>query len=76
MIKKAIGRPNTITNRTLVRIADDIQHNYTVSDACRHANISRDSFYRYLKDEPKFTQMIITAYENQNKVVMNFLRPY
>ena len=76
MIKKAIGRPNKITNRTLVKIADDIQHNYTVSDACRNAKISRDSFYRYLNDEPKFTQMIITAYENQNKVVMNFFRPY
>jgi ACT domain-containing protein len=76
MVKKAMGRPPKVTYRTYIKVADAIQHNTTVSDACRYARISRDTFYRHLNSEPVFTEMIITAYENQNKVVMNFLTPY
>jgi AcrR family transcriptional regulator len=72
----AIGRPPKVTYSTYVKLADAIQHNATVSDACRHARISRDTFYRHLKDEPVFTEMMIRAYENQNKVVFSFLTTY
>lgn len=76
MTKKAIGRPPKVTYRTYIKLADAIQHNASVSDACRHAKISRDSFYRYLNNEPVFTEMIIRAYENQNKAVFSFLTTY
>lgn len=74
--KKAIGRPPKVTYRTYIKLADAVQHNATVSDACRHAKISRDTFYRHLKHEPVFTEMMINAYENQNKVVFSFLTTY
>jgi ACT domain-containing protein len=75
-IQKAIGRPPKVSYRTYIKLADAIQHNATVSDACRHAKISRDTFYRYLNNEPVFTEMMIKAYANQNKVVMSFLTTY
>ena len=60
----------------MIKLADAIQHNATVTEACVHAKISRQTFYHYLNSEPVFTQKIITAYENQNKVVMSFLSTY
>ncbi len=76
MTKKAIGRPHKVTYRTYIKLADAIQHNATVTDACLHAKISRQTFYYYLNNEPVFTEKIIKAYENQNKVVMSFLTTY
>jgi ACT domain-containing protein len=76
MTKKAIGRPPKVTYRTYIKLADAIQHNATVTDATRHARVSRQTFYHYLNTDPVFTEMITTAYENQNKVVMSFLTTY
>lgn len=70
MIKKSSGRPSVITISTMDKIADAIQNNYNVTDACRYAKISRDTFYRYLNTEPLFTEKIITAYENQSTFVL------
>ena len=75
-IKKAVGRPPKVNYRTIIKLADAIQHNATVTEACRHAKISRDTFYRHLNTEPVFTEKITTAYENQNKVVMSFMTIY
>jgi hypothetical protein len=72
MIKNQLGRPPKVTYLTLVKLARYIQNNYTVSDACLNARISRDTFYRYLNNEPEFTEMIISAYENQRKIPMYF----
>lgn len=69
-IKKAIGRPLKITISTMDKIADAIQNNYSVTDACRYAKVSRDTFYRYLHTEPLFTEKIIAAYENQSTFVL------
>jgi ACT domain-containing protein len=76
MTKKAIGRPPKVTYRTMIKLADAIQHNASVTEACAHARISRQTFYHYLNNEPVFTEKIIKAYENQNKVVMSFLTTY
>ncbi len=70
MIKKSHGRPPKITISTMNKIADAIQNNYNVTDACRYANVSRDTFYRYLSTEPLFTEKIIAAYENQSTFVL------
>lgn len=70
MIKKSNGRPSVITISTMNKIADAIQNNYNVTDACAYGKISRDSFYRYLKTEPLFTEKIIAAYENQSTFVL------
>ena len=76
MTKKPIGRPPKVTYRTMIKLADAIQHNATVTEACRHAKISRQTFYYYLNNEPAFTEKINKAYENQSKLVMSFLTTY
>lgn len=76
VVKKAIGRPPKVNYRTIIKLADSIQHNSTVTEACRYAGISRDTFYRHLNNELVFAEKITTAFENQNKVVMSFLTTY
>ena len=54
------------------KLADAIQHNSNITDACRYAGISRDTYYRHLSNEV-FAEKMTIAKVNQNKVVMNFL---
>lgn len=72
MIKKTISNKHKITYLTLVNIADDIQRNNSVAESCRKNKISRDSFYRYLNNEPEFTQLIIKAYKYQSELPTPF----
>lgn len=72
MIKKTISNRHKVTYLTLVNIADDIQRNSSVAETCRKNRISRDTFYRYLNNEPDFTQIIIKAYEYQSNVPTPF----
>ncbi|MNY59414.1 hypothetical protein D3C86_1958610 [compost metagenome] len=73
VIKNAIGRPPKMSMKIIDKLSDAIQHNVTVTDACKYAGISRDTYYRYYKRESVFTDKIDTAKENQNKLVMSFL---
>lgn len=72
-IKKANGRPNKMNYKIMMKLADSIQHNSTVTEACKYSCISRDTFYRYMKFQPVFAEKMIAAKENQNKVPMSFL---
>jgi DNA-binding phage protein len=72
MIKKTISNRHKVTYLTLINIADDIQRNSTVTEVCRKNGISRDTFYRYLNNEPEFTEIIIKAYEYQSQVPTPF----
>lgn len=74
MIKKAQGRPAIIGYSTMIKLADSIQHNASVTEACRYAGISRDTYYRYLGNEV-FAEKMTMAKDNQNKVVFSFLTP-
>lgn len=71
-IKKAVGRPPKVTYKTMVRLADAIQHNSTISDACRYAGISRSTYFLYMNNEV-FAEKMKEAKDNQNKVVFSFL---
>lgn len=71
--KKAVGRPSKVGYRTIVKLADAIQHNASITDACRYARISRDTYYRHLKNEKVFAEKITEAKENRTKLVMSFL---
>ncbi len=75
MVKKANGRPTKINYQTIIKLADAIQHNATVTEACRFAGISRDTYYRHL-NQPVFAEKMAIAKSNQNKVVMSFLTIY
>lgn len=71
-IKQAIGRPQTITMRTVIILADAISHSTNITDSCRFAGISRSTFYHYLKNNQVFAERIAKAKENQTKVTMSF----
>lgn len=70
--KKAIGRPLKVDYKIIIKLADAIQHNANITDACRYAGISRDTFYRHLSNEV-FAEKMSTAKDNQNKLIMSFL---
>lgn len=71
--KKAIGRPLKVDYKIIIKLADAIQHNANITDACRYAGISRDTFYRHLNNEEVFAEKMTVAKDNQNKVVFSFL---
>ncbi len=72
-VKKAVGRPIKVDYKIITKLADAIQHNANITDACRYAGISRDTFYRHLNDEEVFAEKMAIAKENQTKLVMSFL---
>lgn len=70
-IKKSVGRPPKLTYKTIFRLADAIQHNATISEACRYAGISRSTYFLYMNNEV-FAEKMNIAKENQNKAVFSF----
>jgi ACT domain-containing protein len=72
-VKKAVGRPLKVDYKIIIKLADAIQHNTNITDACRYAGISRDTFYRHLKNEVVFAEKMATARDNQTKLVFSFL---
>ncbi len=72
-IRNAVGRPTKINYRIIFKLADSIQHNATITEACRYAGISRQTYYYYLNSEEVFAEKMAIAKDNQNKLVMNFL---
>ena len=71
-IRKAIGRKPKVTYTTMLRLADAIQHNSTISEACRWAGISRTTFFYYMRTNEVFAEKMKVARDNQNKVVFSF----
>jgi len=72
VIKKAVGRKPKVTYKTMLRLADAIQHNSTISEACRYAGISNTTFFYYMRNNEVFREKILAAKQNQNKVVFSF----
>ncbi|HEY4964358.1 MAG TPA: hypothetical protein VIH90_06740 [Candidatus Saccharimonadales bacterium] len=72
-IKKSRGRPTKVTMRTVIKLADLIQHNYNISDATKLCGISRNTYYRYVNTEVVFAETMATAHTNKTKVVWNFV---
>jgi ACT domain-containing protein len=70
-IKKAIGRPPKVTYKTMFRLADAMQHNSTINEACRYAGISRTTYFSYMNNEV-FAEKMNSAKANQNKAVFSF----
>lgn len=71
-IRKAIGRKPKVTYTTMLRLADAIQHNSSISEACRWAGISRTTFFYYMRTSEVFREKMDSAKDNQNKVVFSF----
>lgn len=75
-IPKAIGRKPKVNYKIMIKLADAIQHNATIDEACRHARISKTTFYWYLNNEPVFAEKMAIAKDNQNKAVFSFLTTF
>jgi ACT domain-containing protein len=71
--QKAIGRPPKVNYKIIIKLADAIQHNSNITDACRYARISRSTYYYYLNNEEVFAEKMAIAKDNQNKVVFSIL---
>lgn len=71
--QKLTGRPLKVDYKIIIKLADSIQHNATVSEACRYAHISRDTYYRHLNANSVFAEKMAVAKSNQNKAVFSFL---
>lgn len=74
--QKATGRPPKVNYKIIIKLADAIQHNSNITDACRYARISRSTYYHYLNNEEVFAEKMANAKDNQNKVVMSFLTTF
>lgn len=71
-IKKATGRKPKVTYTTILRLADAIQHNSSISEACKWAGISRTTFFYYMRNNEVFAEKMLEAKENQKKSVFSF----
>ena len=74
-VPKAIGRRPKVNYKIMIKLADAIQHNSNITDACRYAGISRDTYYRHLNNKV-FAETMATAFQNQNRVVFSFLTTF
>ena len=70
-IKKAVGRKPKVSYKTMFKLADAIQHNATIEEACRYAGVGRTTYYSYLTNKV-FAEKMKVAKENRNKVVFRF----
>ena len=75
-IRRSVGRLLKVDYKIIIKLADAIQHNANVTDACRYAGISRDTYYRHLNTEEVFAEKMSTAKSNQDKLIMSFLTMY
>jgi ACT domain-containing protein len=71
-VYKAIGRPPKVNYKIIIKLADAIQHNENITDACRYAGISRNTYYRHLNNEV-FAEKMAVAKDNRTKLVFSFL---
>lgn len=75
--RKEMGRPSKVTWDVIVKLADSIQHNATITEACRYTGISRQTYYNHLNNEDGvFAVRMEAAMNNQNKAVFSFLTTY
>ena len=70
---KPVGRPPKVNMKIITKLADAIQHNHNITDACRYAGISRQTYYQYLKSETVFAETMATAKDNRTKALFNFM---
>ena len=54
-------RPTKLNNSTVRKLIDGFKNDFTDSEACSYAGISRDTFYRHLKEDKDFSDKIEQA---------------
>lgn len=74
--RNTVGRPSKVTWTVIIKLTDSLQHNSTITEACRYAKISRQTYYYHLNNDDVFAVKIEAALNNQNKAVFSFLTTY
>ncbi len=72
-IKRTTGRPHKVDYRVMIKLADAIQHNASISEGCAFVGISRQLYYFYFNNNSVFREKMTAAKNNQDKLVMSFL---
>jgi len=57
-LHKKDGRPTSMTQETVKKLEDAFSQGFNVSHACGIAEISRETYYSYLKINPKFADKV------------------
>lgn len=70
MVKKNIGRPPKVNYKVMARLSDALANGANVSEACNYANISRDTYYRYLNNEDIFAERMKVARSMRRKFLV------
>lgn len=73
---KGVGRPTKISIGTMVKLADALKNNYSVSDACKWAKVGRTTYYRHMNNNVVFATKMNDAIECRDKVSFNFGTSY
>lgn len=53
-----VGRPTSVTPEVVMKLEQAFAIDASVSEACSYADISRNTFYEYLKRNPEFQDRI------------------
>lgn len=69
---KSVGRPTKISIGTMLKLADALKNNYSVSDACKWAKVGRTTYYRHMNNNVVFATKMNHAIECRDKVSFNF----
>lgn len=67
--KNIIGRPLKVTYKVMGKLEDALQNGANVTEACNYADISRDTYYRYINNEDVFASRMKTARSKPNKIM-------
>lgn len=71
--QKAVGRRPKVNYKIIIKLADAIQHNSTITEATSYAGVSRSTYYFYLNSNEVFAETMAIDKDNRNKVVFGFL---
>jgi hypothetical protein len=62
--KPTEGRPTMFTDENVTKLKIPLQMGSTIEEACRSAHISRNTFYRWMKQYPYFSDMVAEWQDN------------
>jgi hypothetical protein len=67
-----VGRPTKLNIKTLLKLTDSLRNNYNITDSCKWAGISTNTFYRHMNTDMAFAARVNYAIECRTKVSFNF----
>lgn len=69
MVKKNIGRPPKVNYKVMTKLEDALRNGASVTEACKYARVSRDTYYRYMNNEDIFARRM-TAARSKSGIVL------